>query len=445
MKNRFRAILSDGIFKELFRLVSSTLLIRIAGILIGFGFAMLVSRGVSAEAYGQYSILLAWMLPLSALAGLGTDKLALKHIPGHISSDEASKAAGMYRQARRVTWMFSLLIVALLFSLEMLFEPDWLKLDNIVLLLLAIPVFALLILNCFVLKAIDRQPLSVFFEVTFPNGVALMAVALSLFVFDQPDLVLECYLGGLVTSWAFSQLAISKWTRSIQMEPAGHSSLRSHSGIIREAYPMYVTALVTTLLVSVDVVMLSWFVTPEQVAIYAIALRIVSLVTFPLSGIIHVVSPRYSAAFAEQDIRRVEMLHQKATQMAVWTAFPLIAVVLCLPEMILGLFGSTFQSGTTVLYIVLVGQLANLLVGPIGYLMWMCDMAAVLQKVMIVVLIVNVFLNALLIPSMGVEGAAIATSVALIIKNVWSLWLVKGKFGFLGLFKPFAGGSDVKT
>ncbi|RME36157.1 MAG: hypothetical protein D6794_08890, partial [Deltaproteobacteria bacterium] len=119
------------IFSELFRLASSTLLIRIVGILIGFGFAMLVSREVSAEAYGQYSILIAWMLPLSALAGLGTDKLALKLVPAHISSHEAPKAVGMYRQARHVTWFFSLFVVVLLALLEILFKPEWLRVDNI--------------------------------------------------------------------------------------------------------------------------------------------------------------------------------------------------------------------------------------------------------------------------------------------------------------------------
>ncbi|RME32825.1 MAG: hypothetical protein D6794_12250, partial [Deltaproteobacteria bacterium] len=74
-----------------------------------------------------------------------------------------------------------------------------------------------------------------------------------------------------------------------------------------------------------------------------------------------------------------------------------------------------------------------------------CDMAGILQKVMLVVLIVNISLNGLLIPPLGVEGAAIATSAALVIKNIWSLWLVKEKLGFLGLYKPFAGDDDVKA
>lgn len=446
-RNRITAFFSDALFREIAKPALASLIVRIAGVLIGFMFAILVSREISADMYGQYSVLLAWMLPLATLSGLGTDKLALKQIPQYSDEEDKGAAVHMYRQARNITVLISLMISSVLYILERVVDLglDLPRIENFEILLLVIPVYALLVLNCFVLKAVNRQSLSVFLEAAFPNLITLLSVFILLYFFDNREYVFECYLVALLCSWLLSQYLVFGWKRTLSVSQEQDRASSSYLATIRNAYPMYVTSLITTLLVSVDVIMLSWFVTGAEVAVYAIAMRITGLVAFPLSGVIPVVAPKYSKAYANRDISMVRLLHLRATHMSIWAAVPIIALIILFPEYILNLFGSSFLSGVTVLYIVLIGQMMNLLVGPIGYLMWMCDLATVLQKVMIVVLVINIMLNCLLIPLMGIEGAAIATAVALFMKNAWSLWLVKKKLGFFGLFIPFLGRADDKV
>ena len=92
---------------------------------------------------------------------------------------------------------------------------------------------------------------------------------------------------------------------------------------------------------------------------------------------------------------------------------------------LLGLFGEEFTKGYGVLSILLVGQTINAIAGSVGFLMVMTGHQTVAAKVLGSSAILNIVLNASLIPAYGAIGAAIATAVSTAFWNIAMLYFVK--------------------
>jgi len=75
------------------------------------------------------------------------------------------------------------------------------------------------------------------------------------------------------------------------------------------------------------------------------------------------------------------------------------------------------------------GQLINVAAGPVGVVMKMTNLQTLYAKVMGVSLILNLVLNLILVPSLGVYGAAISTTIGMIVINVGAWYLCKRRLG----------------
>lgn len=411
------------------------MVLRVLGLLLGFSFAIVVSRNIGAGSYGEYSLLLAWIIPLSAFAGLGSDKYILKYVSRLNKITDVNQILSIRRLSQKITISVSILIAAVLLCFKVFISTDFIPIQTLVITLLCFPVLAQLILNCFVLKAMDSQVIAVFLEMVMPIGVTLLLMAIMIIASIELSNVLTIYLGGLGSTFVVSELLIRKSLGEAKSsKKVSFSDFTEKSKqVIKSSFPMYTTSVITSLIVSADVLMLSWYQTTQQLAIYSVCMSISRLLPFPMGALIQLVAPKYSIFYKDNDIQSLKQIHYQSIRLILLVSLPIIIILLAFPEKLLMLFGTEFLPGVGLIYVLLVGQIANIIVGPVGYLMWMTDLAGELQKIMICVLIINIFMNALLIPEMGLTGAAIATSTALFIKNIWSIYVVKKRLGFLSL------------
>ena len=72
--------------------------------------------------------------------------------------------------------------------------------------------------------------------------------------------------------------------------------------------------------------------------------------------------------------------------------------------------------------------------GPVGHLMSLTGHGRDSARVYGMAAIVNIVLNLLLIPPLGMEGAAVATATSVVLWNVWLFLLVRRKVGVHSFF-----------
>lgn len=98
-------------------------------------------------------------------------------------------------------------------------------------------------------------------------------------------------------------------------------------------------------------------------------------------------------------------------------SLPVALGLVILGDWVLSIFGPDFPEGYAALVILVAAQLVNALAGSVGFLMTMTGHERQAAFIMAVSVVVNLALNAVLIPRFGIEGAAVATAFTTVLWN----------------------------
>jgi O-antigen/teichoic acid export membrane protein len=116
-----------------------------------------------------------------------------------------------------------------------------------------------------------------------------------------------------------------------------------------------------------------------------------------------------------------------------WTFWPSLgacAVILALGRPLLSLFGASFTTGYGVMFILAIGMLSRAAVGPAERLLNMLGERKLCAATYAAAFAINLVLCLVLIPRLGIEGAAVATSTALAFESVLLYRIAKRRLGF---------------
>jgi len=194
-------------------------------------------------------------------------------------------------------------------------------------------------------------------------------------------------------------------------------------------FPLLLIGGAQVILGQTDIVFLGFFTDEGSVGIYGAATRIVQLTTFGLAAINAIAAPVFARLYAAGDLSGLQrVVTQSARAVFAFTAVVVIALWLG-ASWILNLFGEEFGAASTALKILLLGYTVSALAGSVGYLQTMTGHEAQAARLMVIAAILNIGLNLLLIPLYGIEGAAIATAIALVYWNVAGAVFVHRRLG----------------
>jgi len=126
------------------------------------------------------------------------------------------------------------------------------------------------------------------------------------------------------------------------------------------------------------------------------------------------------------DLERVARL---SSLLMILATLPLLVIFLAAPETVMGLFGVEFREAAGILRILAIGQLVNVATGSIGFILLMTGLEKSFQNIMLIFVVLNVLLNILLVPPLGIAGAAIASALSVAGQNVAAVVVGKRKLG----------------
>ena len=137
----------------------------------------------------------------------------------------------------------------------------------------------------------------------------------------------------------------------------------------------------------------------------------------------------------------LQRLATMSARMALLLAVPVLLLFVFLGKWILGsVFGAAFAGGYQALIILSVGQLANAGMGSVGMLLNMTGHERDTARAVGVSAATNVVLNLVLIPLLGINGAASATAISMALWNVIMWRAVYYRLGIQRAAIRFDGG-----
>ncbi|WP_173423493.1 lipopolysaccharide biosynthesis protein [Ensifer adhaerens] len=195
------------------------------------------------------------------------------------------------------------------------------------------------------------------------------------------------------------------------------------------------------LLTNSDVVIVGFYLKPDDVAVYFAAAKTMALVHFVMFSVKAAAGPRIAGAMAAKDRRQLAEIAIESARWAFWPSLVLGAVVLAAGPILLSLFGPAFVGGWPLMAILFAGIMAKAFIGPAEILLTMAGQQTLCVILYAGALVANLALNLSLIPLFGLIGAAFATAGAMFVEAMLLHFAVRRTFGF-ALFAFASGRSN---
>ncbi len=208
---------------------------------------------------------------------------------------------------------------------------------------------------------------------------------------------------------------------------------KEKSSWLKQSFALLPIGLLYTINERIDVIMISKYLSASSTAVYMIAFKFAAFSAFGLVTVNSVMVPLIAKHFNKQeDNEKLETLLKPNIRKA-FIVSTLISITLILfGEYLLGFFGKStenYSEGYLSMIILIIGQLANVAMGSVGYILTMAKLEKLAIISILVSIIINILLNYLLLPIYGINGAAIATGFAMLVWNGLMLIFVNKKTG----------------
>ncbi|MEX0989180.1 MAG: oligosaccharide flippase family protein [Actinomycetota bacterium] len=170
-----------------------------------------------------------------------------------------------------------------------------------------------------------------------------------------------------------------------------------------------------------DTLLVAALASTTAAGVYGAATRFIQVGTFANVAIIQAIGPRLSEVLARDEHGRAQHLWQGATAWLMLLVWPFYFTLIVFGSTVLGIFGPGFARGATALAIIAGASLIANGVGPVDIVLLMGGRSGWQMANTVIALSLNILLNLLLIPPLGIEGAAIAWAVSLLANNLLPL------------------------
>jgi O-antigen/teichoic acid export membrane protein len=181
------------------------------------------------------------------------------------------------------------------------------------------------------------------------------------------------------------------------------------------AIPFAVAAVLSRIYSYADTMILSRMLGDAAVGIYSIPYKITFAFQFIPMALIAAVYPKFSELYVS-DKQRLVYIFEHAMMYLLIIAVPItVGIFVLASDIITLLYADAYLASIVPLQILILSLLVSFISFPIGALLNACDRQVAQTKIVALALIINITFNLLLIPNIGVSGAAIAAVVGNIV------------------------------
>lgn len=401
---------------------------KILAVCSGFVLNIVLARLLGAEGTGIYYLALSCVSIAIMVSQFGIGQTLLRFIAVSSSQGDWGAVKGIVKISQRFCLSISLLVsVSIFFSSSFLSVYIFHKssLD----ILIQLMAFAVVPGALFVLYGYSLQGLRKINESIFVTSVCMPLIStLLMFVLIPGFGVIGSVWSYVIASWATLYFSYSLWQKSTP-ELLGVEGFFKVPTLLKSNIPLFWVSLSQLAMAWSSSIMLGMWGTERDVGLFNIANKTAMLVSFILSCVNIVIAPKFAAIYHEGNLKELQNVAVKATVLMVMIAAPIATIMICFPRYIMTFFGGQFVEGANILIILAIGQFVYVGTGAVGYLLTMSGHERVMRNIMMLCSLLIVFMNYILIPRFGVQGAAIALSITLIFQNVaiaFAIWKIMG-------------------
>jgi len=412
------------------RLAGAAFLIRVISAAIAFVAQILLARWMGGFEFGIYIYAWTWVLLIGGMVDLGLGSAAQRFIPEYTEHKQFALLRGFLFGSRWIALLSACLIAGIGAIAVTLLAP-YIDPKTVVPLYCscaALPMFGLWSVQSGIARSFNWVNLGL-----TPNYVQRQLVLLALmglaYMIGLPTHAVTATLVGVVAlcSVSLSQMVILN--RRLARVVEGGAKVYAVPTWFAMSAPIFVVEAFYLLLTYSDVIVLQQFRPANEVAIYYAAAKTLAFVAFIYYSVSQTIAHKFAEYHINGDHERLRASLRQAVRLTFWPSLGSIVLLLALGKPLLRLFGQNFDSGYYLMFIIAVGLLARASVGPAERLLNMLGERRTCALVYAASFALNVGLCITLIPSWGLAGAAIGSTLALVFESAGLFVVAKYRLG----------------
>jgi O-antigen/teichoic acid export membrane protein len=429
---RIKAMLAERSDSRLAQLIAGKVfLVRVGSALLALASQVLLARWMGSFQFGIYIYVWTWVLMIGALSDFGLSSAARRFIPEYTELKSLNRLRGFLSGSRWLAFGAASAIGAV-GAVGVTVLAPWLDQFAVVPLYLAcltIPVYGLVQVQAGIAQSYDWPNLALmpFFIWRQLTITVLMGAA---YLFGAPTDAVTAMIVAVVTTWAVTIGQLIMLDRRLKgTVPAGPKRYEVKTWFAT-SLPIFVAEGFYLLLTYVDILALEHLRSPDEVAVYYAGARLLAVVAFVYFAIAGATTHKFTEYHVAGDKKRLASFFAETIRWTFWPSLAACALILALGRPLLALFGAGFERGYGVMFILAVGMLARAAVGPAERLLNMLGERKQCAFIYAAAFAINLGLCVILIPRIGIEGAAVATSSALVVESIMLYFVAKRRLGF---------------
>ncbi len=241
----------------------------------------------------------------------------------------------------------------------------------------------------------------------------------------------EQFMIGLVVVYVLRMIVMLLYAFSIKLPIITFKKVNGLSAILKYSFLIIIAGSIATILLDIDKVMLGYYIPIEQIAYYNVAIFIAAVIAVPQRSMHQILLPLSAKYLNEKNFDSLKDLYKRSSlNLFIISGFIFLLIVLNINQLY-NIIPEEFNGGLFVVFIISVAKLYDATLGSNNAILFNSDYYRMVLFFGVILVIVMVFLNILLIPLYGINGAALATFLAIVLYNTIKLIFVYKKFNML--------------
>ncbi len=394
------------------------------------GYVVLV-RGMPAQQFGVYSLMYAFIPVIGTLLSLGMEQVLQRYQPEYLRSGNRAAAAWLVRVIAWARLGANLLIISAVLLSWNLIAPLF-KLTPYRSLF---PIFSILILFSFqsrILQLALASHMMHRFSVGSTSALAIIKLVAYSVLYQTHRLTLEAAIYADIIGYGCAYVVLRIMYNRHCLAGVSASSYKPDAAEKRRlmryaAYNNFNDAGVLLLYSTVDNFFIAAYLDTLSVGIYSFynRLRAMVLSSLPVKLFENIIQPMFFSIPSQQALAKVPRFFSLLLNLNLLLVWPALAFSIAFhAEIVQVVFHGKFLEHSLLLPLVMSFAAINVLADPVSLVAQHQEQAHVLLWSKLFA-IYNVAAMFLLVPSLGVYGAALAAGTAQTMKNLFIWWRVR--------------------
>jgi O-antigen/teichoic acid export membrane protein len=384
---------------------------------------IILVRYITQSEYGIYSLSLVVIAIICTISTLGLGEGSARYIAYFRAKNEVDNVRAVVSLSVTIALISSILFAVISYissdfiSISILNKPI---LSNILKSFsISIPFFVLINVIIAIFRGFGDIKANIYFQYIYRN-IFFIASLLIVVSFKWPFI-------GVVFAYVLS-IALTCFVSILYLLKNYHLSMRqgenvNSNSLLRDLLYFSIPLLAVTMLISIlswtDTLMLGYFKSPDVVGLYSAAQPLASLVPLVLYALGFLYTPLLCDLYARNKFEELEKSYAISTKWCFISSLPIFYLLFLFPEHILKLlYGANYAAAASALQIIVMGRFVNIITGPNYNTLIALGKSKSIMTNFLISGSTSIILNIILIPELGLVGAAISSGSALALSSI---------------------------